>query len=138
MHLPSWFWFTLLALICFGVVGLFQKLSTDAVSAESALIWLIAGFFLLQPFMYSGPSVFGYSLRSLAYVLLAGVCNGLGSWAVLAAMKHGGKASIVVPLTATYPMVVVLFAPMILHERISVLQGIGVLCGAGGIFLLSR
>ena len=41
MHLTVWLMFTIIALVCFGVVGLLQKLSTDLVSAESALIWLI-------------------------------------------------------------------------------------------------
>ena len=41
MHLPPWFWFSLVVLVTWGVVGLLQKLSTNEVSAESALIWLV-------------------------------------------------------------------------------------------------
>ena len=137
MHLTAWLMFTILSLVCFGVVGLLQKLSTDLVSAESALVWLIVGFLLLQPFVYPGRSMLHYSARNLAFVLGAGVCNALGSWAILAAMKSGGKASVVVPLTAVYPSVVCLVAPLLLHEHISALQGIGIVCGLGAIFLLA-
>ena len=137
MHLTAWLMFTILALISFGVVGLLQKLSTDLVSAESALVWLIVGFMVLQPFLYPGRALLHYSSRNIATVFAAGVCNALGSWAILAAMKCGGKASVVVPLTAVYPIVVCLLAPLLLHEHISALQGIGIVCGLGAIFLLA-
>lgn len=137
MHLAPWLLFTILALLCFGVVGLLQKLSTDLISAESALIWLIVGFLLLQPFLYPGRSVLNYSIRSLTFVFSAGLLNALGSWAVLAAMKSGGKASVVVPFTAVYPMVVCLVAPFLLHEHITLMQTTGITCGLGAILLLA-
>ena len=138
MHLAPWLLFTLLALFCFGVVGLLQKLSTDLVSAESAYIWLIVGFLVLEPFLYPGKVLFQYSTRNIAFILLAGVLNAIGSWAVLAAMKSGGKASVVVPFTAVYPMVVCVIAPFVLNEHITMMQGIGIACGLGAIYLLSQ
>lgn len=137
MQLPPWFWFAAIVLISWGIVGLLQKLSTNYISAESSLIWLVVGFFLLQPFLYPGPAVFNYSARSLTWALLSGVLNALGAWALFAAMKSGGKASIVSPFTALYPLVVVLVAPIILRESISLLQGVGVLCALTAVVLLS-
>jgi transporter family protein len=137
MHLPPWFWFAALVLITWGIVGLLQKLSTNYISAESSLIWLVVGFFLLQPFLYPGQALFGYSARSLTWALLSGVLNALGAWALFAAMKSGGKASIVSPFTALYPLVVVLVAPIVLHESINLIQGVGVLCALTAVVLLS-
>jgi transporter family protein len=137
MHLAHWLLFTIMALFCFGVAGLFQKLSTDLVSAESALVWLIVGFLMLQPFVYSGTAMFHYSGRNIAFIFMAGVLNALGSWALLAAMKNGGKAAVVVPLTAVYPIVVCVIAPIVLHEHITLVQGSGIACGIGAIFLLA-
>jgi transporter family protein len=137
MHLAPWLIYTILALICFGLGGLLQKLSTDRVSAESALVWLVVGFLVLQPLVYPGRTALQYSARSILFVLLAGVLNALGSWAVLAAMKSGGKASIVVPLTAVYPMVVCVLSPILLQEHITAMQGVGIACGMGAIFLLA-
>lgn len=138
MFPATWLIFTLLALFCFGIVGLLQKLSTDLVSAESALVWLIIGFLLLEPFMYPGRSLLQYSMRSIALVFMAGILNSLGSWAILAAMKNGGKASVVVPLTAVYPMVVCLIAPFALQERITAMQGVGITCALAAIVLLAN
>jgi transporter family protein len=137
MSFAPWFWYVAVALIAWGVAGLLQKLSTNQVSAESALIWLTVGFLLFQPWLYPGRALANYSGKSLARGLLGGFLNAFGSWALLAAMKKGGKAAIVVPLTALYPLVVVLAAPILLHESITRLQGAGVLCALGAVVLFS-
>lgn len=137
MHLPPWFWYAAVVLITWGVVGILQKLSTNYISAESSLIWLVVGFFLLEPLLYPGKALFGYSARSLTWAVLSGVFNALGAWALFAAMKSGGKASIVAPFTALYPLVVVLIAPILLHESITLLQGAGVACALVAVVLLS-
>jgi len=137
MHLPPWFWFAAIVIVSWGIVGLLQKLSTNHLPADSALIWLVVGFLLLQPALYPGKALFHYSPRSLAWALLSGVLNALGAWALLAALYRGGKASIVAPFTALYPLVVVLVAPVVLHESITFLQGTGVLCALIAVVLLS-
>jgi transporter family protein len=137
MHLPPWFWFALVTLLAWGVVGLLQKLSTNYLSAEWALVWLAVGFFILEPWLYPGRTLFTYSGRSLAWALLSGIFNALGAWALLAALKSGGKASVVAPFTALYPIVVVFVAPLILHESITALQGVGIVCASIAVVLLS-
>jgi len=136
MH-EVWFWYALIALVTWGIAGLLQKLATNQVSAESALIWLVGGFLLLAPWMYPGTVILRYSTRKLEYALLGGVLNALGSWALFAALKSGGRASVVIPLTALYPLVVVIAALVVLHESLSGLQAVGILCGLGAVFLLS-
>jgi len=137
MHLPPWFWFTILVLAAWGSVGLLQKLCTNYISAESALIWWWVGCLLLQPWLYPGTSLFVFSTRSLMWALMSGVLNALGAWALLAAMKSGGKASVVAPFAALYPLPVALVAPLIFHESITALQGVGVLCALVAVVLLS-
>jgi transporter family protein len=137
MHVGPWFWFAVVTVVAWGVVGLLQKLSTNYISAESSLIWLGVGFLLLEPLFYPGRVVFGYTRGNLAWALLSGVLNALGAWALFSALKSGGKASIVAPLTALYPLVVILLAPMILHESITRLQFLGVGCALMAVVLLS-
>jgi transporter family protein len=136
MHMASWLLPAAVVLLTWGIVGLLQKLSTNYLSAETALIWLVVGYFLL-PWLYPARSVFAYSTRNLLLTMLSAGLNTLGAWALLAAMKNGGKASIVVPLTALYPIVVLLLGPLILKETITRLQGVGVLCALVSVFLLS-
>lgn len=137
MHISAWFWFALVVLLSWGIVGLLQKLSTNYLSAEWALTWLALGFFVLEPWLYPGHALFAYSLKSLGWAFLGGVLNALGAWALLAALKSGGKASVVAPFTALYPVVVVFSAPAILRESITVRQAVGVLCALIAVVLLS-
>ena len=132
-----WMLYTILALTCFGVVGFLQKISTDRVSAEAALVWLIVGFMLLLPFIYTGPLMFQYPLHSIGFVVAGGLLNALGSWALLAAMKSGGKAAIVVPMTAVYPLLVCVVAPLLLNEHLTAFQGGGVTLALAAIVLLA-
>jgi transporter family protein len=137
MHLAPWLWFAVATLFAWGVVGLLQKLSTNHISAESTLIGLVVGYVVLEPAFYPGRAVFSFSKWNVAMALLAGLVNTLGAWALFAAMKSDGKASIVVPLTALYPLLVVLAAPFILRESITWLQVIGILCSLIAVVLLS-
>lgn len=137
MHIPPWLPYALITLVAWGVVGLLQKLSTNYISAESSLIWLVVGFLLLEPLLYPGAAVFRYSGWNLTWALLSGVLNALGAWALFAALKNGGKASIVSPLTALYPLVVIMIVPFVLHETITRLQVVGVICALIAVVLLS-
>lgn len=137
MHLPPWFLYVAVVLIAWGVIGIFQKLATNRISAESTIVWLIAGFVLLLPWLYPSGGFFQYSRRALVWGLLSGLLSNLGAWGLFSAMRSGGKASIVVPFTALYPVVVVALAPIVLHETITPLQGIGVVCALISVFLLS-
>jgi transporter family protein len=56
---------------------------------------------------------------------------------LLAAMRNGGKASVVEPLSALYPAFVVLLAPALLNEHIRVLNGAGIVCAIIAGVLLS-
>ena len=137
MHVPAWLFYSLLTVLAWGVVGLLQKLSTNNISAESSLIWLVIGFLLIAPFFYPGAVLFHYSRPNLAYGMLSGLLNALGAWALFAALKSGGKASVVAPLTALYPVVVIVLVPKILHESVSSLQWLGVGCALIAVVLLA-
>ncbi len=138
MHIPPWLLYSLLTVLAWGVVGLLQKLSTNYVSAESSLIWLVVGFLILEPFFYTGPALLHYSTTNFIYALLGGLLNALGAWALFAALKNGGKASIVAPVTALYPIVVIAMVPIVLHESVTRLQWVGVVCALIAVVLLSN
>jgi bacterial/archaeal transporter family protein len=133
----AWLWFSLMVLLSWGVLGVVQKMATNFISAESALVWSVVGFLILQPILYDGKSIFIYPTSALAWGVANGIFNALGALTLLLAMRSGGKASIVMPLTAMYPLVVVLLAPVVLHESITRLQAAGVACALVSVFLLS-
>ena len=81
--------------------------------------------------------MFHYSRRNLTYGVLSGFLNALGAWALFAALKKGGKASVVSPLTALYPIVVIAMVPWLLHESVTPLQWMGVAFALVAVVLLS-
>jgi transporter family protein len=137
MHIAPWLWIVVVVLILWGLTAVFQKLTTNYISAESTLVWRTVGFLLFMPFVYPGRELYQHSLHSMTYGFLAGLLCALGCLGLFAAMKSGGKASIVGPLSALYPIIVVILSPFVLHESITALQGVGVLCGLVAVVLLS-
>jgi transporter family protein len=124
-------------LVSWGIVGLLQKLSTNRLTAEWAVVWWWVGMLLMEPFLYTGPGLLNWPKRGMVWALLSGGFNALGAWALLAALKSGGKASVVAPFTALYPVVVAFVAPAVLRESITLRDGLGVFCALAAVVLLS-
>jgi transporter family protein len=138
MHTYLWLGFCVIVVMSWGVLGVFEKLASNLLAPESALIWVALGFMLLQPLIASPQSLTIYSRASLMWALLNGVLTGLGFLGLLSAMRHGGKASIVEPLSALYPVLVVLLAPSLLGEKVNLLHGMGVAFAVIAVVLLTR
>jgi transporter family protein len=73
----------------------------------------------------------------VTYGILNGVFTGLGLLAYYAALAKG-KASIVGPVTALFPLLTVLLALLILRERMNRVQIAGMVLALASIFILSR
>jgi transporter family protein len=66
-----------------------------------------------------------------------GALNGLGAWTSFRALESGGKASIVISLISLYPLLTVLLAVLLLRERLTGMQIIGVMVAIMAAILLS-
>jgi transporter family protein len=118
--------YSLLVIVLWGIVGLFQKLGTNRVSADSLLIWLMAGYVLLLPWLLATTSLSTLRGRDILIGTLAGITNGLGAWFLFASLESGAKASVAVPLTALNPLLTILLAMVFLAERLTPLQWVGI------------
>jgi uncharacterized membrane protein len=131
-----WVVYAGVAIVLWGVNGLFMKLGTNRVSARSMVIWVTAGFVALLPFLWTTTTLSDLSTKMIIVGLIAGTVNGLGNWAVFACLEKGAKASVAIPLTALYPLCTVALATAFLKERPTALQWIGItLAVAGGAML---
>jgi uncharacterized membrane protein len=137
MHGSLWLMLAILGLISWGAVGVFQKMSVDRIAVRTAFVWAAAGFMLVQVVVMPTVSWMNYSSKSLICAVLNGICNGLGILFLLAAMRHGGKASIVESLAALYPVFVVMLSPALLRERLSTFHLAGIGCALVAAILLS-
>jgi bacterial/archaeal transporter family protein len=134
--MDSWVIYACVAALCWGLVGLLQKLGTNRISSCSLLVWLIVGFAALLPLLWRDGALNGLNWRVLLIGALGGAANGFGSWALFEALERGAKASVAVPLTALYPLVTIVLARIFLAETLSFRQWIGIaLAVAGGAML---
>ena len=131
-----WMVYASVAIVLWGVNGLFMKLGTNRVSARSMVIWVTVGFVLLLPWMWKLTTLNSLSRNVVIVGLIAGAVNGLGNWAVFACLEKGAKASVAIPLTALYPLCTVALATVFLKERPTALQWLGIaLAVAAGAML---
>jgi drug/metabolite transporter (DMT)-like permease len=127
------------ALVAFGLAAVFQKVATNRVSAETAFATFAAGFIPPSiPLMFLEPLSVNLPVAPALWAIAGGLLNGLGVLATLAAYRRGGKASVVTPLAAMYPMITVILAVMFLGERLAAVQVGGIILALAGGVLLAR
>jgi transporter family protein len=115
-----WLLYALLTMVLWGLTGLTQKLATNYISVELSLVFFSAAFVpIAMVILLFLPLDWKISHMAWFLGILGGVLNGLGVLTSLAAFHHGGKASVVTPLIALYPVVTVALAVPFLHEKIS-------------------
>jgi transporter family protein len=124
--MPSWIAYTLIAVLLYGVVGLFQKMATNRISAKASVVCCCVGFLIPLPYLLVTSDPINSGAVFLLVGFLVGVTSQVGSWFLFASLESGAKASAAVTLTALYPLVTVLLATTFLAERLTRLQWLGV------------
>jgi transporter family protein len=121
-----WIFYSCLVIVLWGVVGLFQKLGSNRMSPKGIMVWMTVGYILLIPWLLTRGAMTSLGLRDIVIGVLGGLTNGLGAWYLFASLDAGAKASVAVPLTALNPLLTTLLAIVILSERLTRLQWLGV------------
>jgi transporter family protein len=136
--MSAWMIYALLTLAFWGVTGVTQKLATNSISVELSLIWFSAAFLPIAGVILLVQSLdWRISAGAWFLAILGGALNGLGVLTSFAAFRSGGKASIVTPLIALFPVVTVALAVPILHEHITRREGLGIVLAVAAAFALS-
>jgi drug/metabolite transporter (DMT)-like permease len=136
--MADWLLYSLASLVLYGAVGLLQKLTTNRLSGESGLVFYSLGYLLLFPLFWSRAELAGLAPGVLAMGVLLGFIARSGEWVLFKSFEYGGKASIVVPLTYTYPLITLLLAVALLGERLPPLKWIGIALAIVAAVLMSR
>ncbi len=137
MSVSSWLLFSLICLILWGLWGVVLKLAYREMPWTNVYFLSSLSSFILAFTVYlltsrSGPVFSG----STYYALLAGLFGGLGYVFFIKALEKG-SASIVIPLTALYPVITALLSIIILREKLALHQVIGITLAVIAIVLLS-
>lgn len=135
--MQSWLIPASAALIIYGLWGFFPKLAVSYISPASALIYEIGGAMLvgLASLFWVGFQPETHP-KGILFAVLTGVAGMLGTLFFFAAASRG-KISVVVSITALYPIITIILAAIFLHEPITVQQVLGMLCAVAAIVLFT-
>jgi len=140
LGMPRWLAFSLLTILVWGAWGAVSKVASDAVDANTNQVFFSFGLLPLILVAWRASRVTceeeGRSL-GIGWAFLTGILGGTGNIAFFHALRIGGEASIVAPVTALFPLVTVILAMILLHERIGTPQKVGLGLALVAIYLLS-
>ncbi len=134
--MESWILWTILAFVTFGFWGFFPKLAVTYISPQSAVIYQVLGALLVG---ITGLAHVGFKPEThplgILFALLTGITGVLGTLFYYAAASRG-QISIVVSLTALYPLITILLATVFLQETLTLKQVAGLGLAIVAIVLL--
>ena len=135
--MENWLIPAFIALIIYGLWGFFPKLAVTYINPASALIYEVAGAMLvgLASLFWVGFQPETHP-KGILFAVLTGVTGMLGTLFFFAAASRG-KISVVVSMTALYPLITLLLAAIFLREPITVKQILGMFCAVAAIVLLT-
>ena len=137
MHI--WMLLSIFALVCWGITGNTQKLSTNYVSTQFSFLGFALAFVPIAILtMLVFPVETAVSPQVLALGILGGVLNSFGALTSFAAFEAGAKSSIAVPIMYLYPLLTVVLARVFLHEEITAAHWAGILLAPVAAWLLSK
>lgn len=135
--MESWLAPACVSLIIYGLWGFFPKLAVTYINPVSALIYQVAGAMLvgLATLFWVGFQPETHP-KGILFAVLTGVSGVLGTLFFFAAASRG-KISVVVSMTALYPIITILLAAVFLREPVTAKQILGMLCAVAAIVLLT-
>jgi transporter family protein len=135
--MPTWLIYSLISLFCFGLWGIFSKLSSLHLPASHAIIYESAGITLVGLILLLNHQ-FKLETNTLGiiYSVLMGISGITGTLLLILAIKNGNTA-VVTFMTALYPCLVLVFSFFILKEPINLQHGIGIIFALISILLFT-
>jgi len=134
----TWILYAAVALVFWGITGVTQKLATNRISSELSFLWFAYAMIAISVVIALAATL-QWHMQPMILVLavVGGTLNGLGALTSFKALESGGKASIVISLISLFPLLTVAFAVTVLHEKLKLGQGIGVILAIVAAILLS-
>lgn len=118
----TWMLYSLIALILFGLSCITMKFATRHISDELSTIFYTLGYILIAiVIIAAGSAEWHLSVKDWGLGILVGLLMAAATLTLFVAFRWG-KASVVTPLTALYPLVTVLLAGFVLKEHFDLIK----------------
>ena len=134
--MKGWILPTIGVLICWGLWGFLPKITVKYIDPKSAVIYEVLGGVLLA-FIVAFFSKFQIASNPMGilFAVIVGIIGFLGSLFFLYAVSSG-PITIVVTLSALYPVLSIVLAMIFLNETITVKQGVGIIFALVAVVLV--
>ena len=132
-----WVLFAFLTTLTWGMWGFLSKLASGSARPRQLLLFQVSGAMLfgllvlaLERFhLQWSPRAFGWSAG-------AGFVNFIGFLTFFAAVEKG-KVSTIIAMSSLYPVITILLSVLLLHEKITSREGLGICFALLAGFLLA-
>jgi len=135
--MDNWLTTAFIAFALYGLWGFFPKLAVSYISPGSAIVYEVAGTIvvglLAMKIVGFRPEVHP---KGILFAVLTGVTGMLGTLFFFYSVKNG-KVSVVVSLTALYPLITIILAYLFLREPISSRQLVAMFLALVALYLFA-
>jgi uncharacterized membrane protein len=135
--LTPWLGLALIPIGLWGTSALLQKCAAQDASSELATIGFLLGALpisFLTPLWV--PMSWSLPVSAWGLALSVGLLFGLGNLTLIFAYGTGGKASVVTPMAGLYSVVTIPLAVLLLGERVTAREGLGIALAVAGALAL--
>lgn len=132
----EWFILAILSLLAYGLWGFFPKLTVGLISSKEFIIYEAIGVVLISLVILLFTGKPNFNVRGVTFAMLTGILGIIGTLFFVAALAKG-RTSVVVTMTALYPLVVIFLTYVLLKEPITLKQGLGILFALIAMVLFS-
>jgi bacterial/archaeal transporter family protein len=134
----NWFYFSLVALGLWGVWGFLSKVAAQQLPSPAVYLLAVTGHLAVIGYLgLTGGLTLPWHPVGLTVALAAGICMAFALLSFFKALA-GGPATVVVPLTALYPVVTVVMSWALLHETLTPRHLAGIALALVAVWLLSK
>jgi bacterial/archaeal transporter family protein len=134
---PVWLWYALLCVFWWGLWGFLSKVgSAEATPMQMQILFTLGMIPVALAMLLRMRGKMERNRQGMAYGILSGVATGLGTLGYYAALRQQ-SASVVTPVTGLFPVLTVVLAYLLLHERLNKVQISGMLLALASIVILS-
>ena len=134
----KWFWCSVLAILCWGAWAILSKIGSRDLSSKAMQFYYAWGAVPVAIALLAGRRFkLEHDFRGIFYAVANGLLSSLGNLALLAAYRTGGNTAVITTATALYPMVTVVLAILVLRERLTSKQMVGLGFAAAAMVIFS-
>ena len=133
-----WFWYSILCVFCWGAWALLSKLGSREIPPETMqFLFTIGTVPVGVALLLARRCKLENSKKGIFYAVLNGILSGVGGLTLFAAYHTNGSTSLITVATSLYPTITVVLAVLILRERLSARQALGLAFAGVAIVLFS-